>query len=232
MSGLCSNRPEGFGPISQLADPLPTQCFFDTILVPTPTWLYMVALPILFFLTPKQRSLSSPLSKKWWSSVLSKSTWRSSWGRILVFVAYYFVVAVLVLMQTVEVLGLARIQLGVGLVPFAYVGFAGAVAMQATDGVFRRIRGYWAAAVALWVAGAAITALKITGVLGLGLEGSLARQDTTYATVHQFTDLIILGSFYILAVVAEIAVMVVRRKNRRSELDDDVVELRSEFDWK
>ncbi|KAI0175215.1 hypothetical protein BJ166DRAFT_166188 [Pestalotiopsis sp. NC0098] len=232
MSGFCTNRPEGFGPISQLADPLPTQCFFDTILVPTPTWLYLLALPVLFFLTPKQRSRTSSTAGKWWASLLSKSTWRARWGQMLLFAAYYFVVAVLALMQSVEVIGLARIKLGVGLLPFAYVGFAAAIALQATDGLFRRIRGYWAATTAFWVAGAAITALKITGVLGLGLKGSLAREDTTYATVHQFTDLVILAAFYVLAVVVEIAVMAVRMKNKQRELDDDVVELRSEFDWK
>ncbi|KAH6647618.1 hypothetical protein BKA67DRAFT_539468 [Truncatella angustata] len=227
MAALCSNRAEGFGPISQLSSPLPTQCFFDTVLVPVPTWLYLISLPILFLLTPKR----SRSPKRLPHASLS-SAWRAKWKRILLVAAYYFVIAVLILMETVEVVQLAKAGLGVGLIPFAYAGFLAAIVLQATDGGFRRIRGYWAASTAFWVAGAAITALKIVGVLGLGLEGRFAREGTPYATVHQFTDLVILGAFYVLAIVGEMGIMVVRRKGRHLEREDDAVELRSEFDWK
>lgn len=135
-------------------------------------------------------------------------------------------------MESVEVVGLIRAKLGVGLIPSAYAGYLAAIVLQATDGGFRRIRGYWAASTAFWVAGAAITGLKVASIMGLGLSGRLAREGTPYATVHQFTDLVILGAFYIIAVIGEVGVMVMRRKGRGREQADDVVELRSEFDWK
>lgn len=192
-----------------------------------PTWLYLLALPVLFFLTSKRGRVPKRAPR----SSLS-STWRAKWKRILLFAGYYFVVGVLVLMESVEVAGLARAKLGVGLIPFAYAGYLAAAVLQATDGGLRRVRGYWAASTAFWVAGAAITGLKVAGVMGLGLAGRLAREDTTYATVHQFTDLAILGVFYVVAIAAEVGVMVVRRRGRGREEDDDAVELRSEFDWK
>ncbi|KAK6078290.1 hypothetical protein SCUP234_06288 [Seiridium cupressi] len=227
MAALCTNRAEGFGPVSNLTNPLPTQCFFDTVLVPMPTWLYLLALPVLFFLTPKRNRGTKRAPR----SSLS-STWRAKWKRILLVAAYYFVILVLVLMESVEIASLVRAELGVGLLPVAYAGYMAAMVLQATDGGFRRIRGYWAASTAFWVAGAAITGLKIASVAGLGLSGRFARKGSQYATVHQFTDLVILCAFYVLAIAGEIGVMVVRRKGRDREQEDDVVELRSEFDWK
>ncbi|KAI1846032.1 hypothetical protein JX265_000956 [Neoarthrinium moseri] len=228
MAALCTNRPEGFGPVSTITSPLPTQCFFDTVVVPLPTWLYLLSIPALWALTPRRSrdSRRRPPRASW------ASTWRAQWKRLALFAAYYFVVGVLALMQSVEVVSLAKARLGVGLLPFAYAGLLAAAALQATDGAFRRVRGYWAASSAFWVAGAAVTGLKIAGVVGLGLTGPLAREDGPYGTRHQFTDLVILGAFYVLAIVAEVGVVVVRRRGRSSEVDDDVVELRSEFDWK
>ena len=137
------------------------------------------------------------------------------------------------LMESVEIAGLLRTDLGIGLLPFAYTGVCAAAALQATDGAFGRVRGYWAAGTAFWVAGGAVTSLKVAAVLGLGLSGPLARDDTSYATSHQFTDLLVLAVLYVLAIVAEVGLVFVRRSGRRGMMgEDDVVELRSEFDWK
>ncbi|KAI0129513.1 hypothetical protein BJ170DRAFT_681010 [Xylariales sp. AK1849] len=230
MSGLCMNRPEGFGPISTLNAPLPTQCFFDTVLVPLPTALYLLSLPVLFFLTPKRArgARRAPKTTRW-------ADWRLHWKHWLLYGAYYFCIGVIVLMESVEIVQLARAGLGVGILPLVYVGCGAAGFLQASDGCFRTMRGFWAASTAFWVGGAAMTVVKMAGLAGLGLQGHLAREGGVYPTVHQFTDLVILAAFYLAAVAAEAGMVVLRRKGRDSSSRDtgeDVVELRSEFDWK
>lgn len=195
---LCANRPEGFGPYSSISDPYPTQCFFDTILVPLPTWILVVALslcPLLF---------RSPLA-----FLQRMGAPRRRWVRILAQVAYYFFILVILLMESVEVARLLQIGLGVGLIPFVYAGCVVAVLLQATNGL-GRLHGWQIANLLFWLVSLCVTAAKAAAVWKFGLTGPLAREDTAYSTVHQITDLAILCAFYALLPVLEIGLVFIK----------------------
>lgn len=224
--------------MSKLAPPLPTQCFFDVVVVPLPTWVYLLSIAVLFGVTTWRRRRNGGMGAI--SRSVSKGgvppAWSAGWRRRVLHGAYYFALGVLALMEAVEVWQLTRAGLGRGLLPGVFAGLAAAAALQATDGAAGRVGGawYWAPAAVLWAAGLVVTVLKTAAlVAGLGLAGPLAREDDPYPTVHQLTDLVILAVFYALAAALEVAVALVRRRARAAQATgDDVVELRSEFDWK
>ncbi|ORY61303.1 uncharacterized protein BCR38DRAFT_439825 [Pseudomassariella vexata] len=216
VAGLCSNRPEGFGPTSKITSPLPTQCFFDVVLAPLPTWIYLCS--ILLFLSPGWSRIPRPAST---------SSSPRPWVRRVLASVYYFLISVIVLMESVEIARLIIADLGIGTLPFVYVGCLLAVLLQATDGGWRRLRGWWAASIMFWTAGAVVTALKFVALTKF--TGILAREETLYPVEHQFTDLVVLMIFYGFLVGAEVAMVVVRQKSMSGaavETQGDVIQLR------
>lgn len=130
--------------------------------------------------------------------------------RIFALVAYYFCVAVVVLMETVEVARLALAQLGVALVPFVYALCALAIALQATNGLRGVLRGWQVALLLAWLLSACITAAKLAAVREFGTDGPYARVGSRYPTDDQITDLAVLLVFYVLLVVLELILLLLR----------------------
>ena len=117
---------------SQLSSPLPTHCFFDVVLVPLPTWIFVVLLAVF------------PLAFR--QPVTGRDRPVRRWLRILLLVIYFFSIGVIVLMESVEVARLAQVDLGLGLVPAVYAGCVVAAALQATRGLRGLARGWQVAA--------------------------------------------------------------------------------------
>ena len=181
---------------SQLSSPLPTQCFFDVILVPLPTWILIVLVAIfpLIFRHP----------------VTGRDRPVRRWLRIVLLVLYYFAIAVIVLMESVEVARFATTNLGVGLVPFVYAGCVVAGALQATGGLRGVLRGWQVAAFLFWVLSLCITTVKAAALAKFNKDGPEWRNDTAYSVDHQITDLVILVIFYAIAGILEVVLLVVR----------------------
>ncbi|KAK8084627.1 hypothetical protein PG997_005898 [Apiospora hydei] len=277
MARLCTNRPEGFGPMSNLTPHLPTQCFFDSVLAPMPTFLFLVSLPTMVivswwrrrrrggrinnYLYPRSSPYPFPLTnggnsdsgggsgsgsrnantlRRYPTTTTDRQSVATLLKRLLPSLGYYGAVAVILLMQSVEIVQLERASLGIGLLPVVYAGPAGAALLRLTEGQWRRgahhrggrrltssllseaLSPFWVASLFLWTGSAAVTATKtIALATGLGLldrddRAPLSRADTPYPVVHQFVDLVILTAFYALAAAGEVGMTVRRGKERRA----------------
>jgi hypothetical protein len=128
------------------------------------------------------------------------------WYRILLLVLYFFSVAVVILMETVEIVGLARTGLGIALIPFVYAGYLVAATLQASDGLRGRLKAWRFVNLLFWTLSACITSAKLAAVTKFGTDGPLARSDTLYAVHHQINNLSILVGFYVLLMLVEIAI--------------------------
>ncbi|KAH8887676.1 hypothetical protein GQ53DRAFT_606715, partial [Thozetella sp. PMI_491] len=191
---LCMNRPEGFSLSSTISDGLPTQCLFDAVLVPLPAWIYFAALLLCAVIFPSALSSQrTPPPRRWVQKTFV--------------VAYYFCIGVIVLMESVEIGRLAAASLGVGLVPFIYVGCAVACALQATDGLWGHAKGFQVAGALFWALSLCITSVKLAAVVRFGVTGPLARLDTAYPISDQVTDLAVELPFYALLVALEVSLV-------------------------
>jgi len=189
---LCQSRPEGLSTSSNISYPLPTQCLFDAVLVPLPTWILMALLAVfaLIFRT----SLAGP-----------RRASPRCWARTAALVIYYFSIGVVILMETVEIARLARAGLGIGLLAFVYVGCLAAIAAQATDGGKRALAGWQLASLVFWALGLCITSAKHAALGKFGTSGRFARVGSAYPVADQLTDLMVLLISYALLVGVEVA---------------------------
>lgn len=166
---------------------LPSQCFFDTVLVPLPTWVLILALPVVGLI----RTRVPP------TQVLHANV-RRAWVRSGTLGLYYFCIFAIVLMESIEVGRLAKADMGVGLLPFVYVACALAVVMCAADakiaGALGWKRGWWHEAVALFCAMSGIISTVKT-IAVEALDGA-ARLNTAYPVSDQYTDLVVLSVLY------------------------------------
>lgn len=202
---------------------LPSQCFFDTILVPLPTWVFILALPVVGLIRTRVPS----------TQVLHANV-RRAWIRSGTLGLYYFCVFAIVLMESIEIGRLAKADMGVGLLPFVYVACALAVVTCAMDARVARAlgweRGWWHEATALFCAMSGIISTVKT-IAVEALDGA-ARLNTAYPVSDQYTDLVVLSVLYfVLLLVVVVMKYFVRpqasvdRRPTDSNLDIEAVEL-------
>lgn len=130
-------------------------------------------------------------------------------------------------METIEIARLALADLGVGLVPFVYVGCLVAVLLQVTDGLWGRLRGWQVSGALFWTLSFCITTVKTVAVGKFGTTGSLARNGSKYPVEDQLTDLIVLVIFYAILAVMQIVIEYVQPRNIASRaIQDDEIELK------
>ncbi|TFK73340.1 hypothetical protein BDN72DRAFT_854790 [Pluteus cervinus] len=192
---LCKNRPEGFSSSSTISGGLPTQCFFDTILVPLPTWILLFALAIFTLLLPSSLSLAVRPPRAWPA--------RRHWMLRYLDGVYYFDIFVIVAMQSIEIGRLDAAQLGVGLLPFVYVGCAVAALMRGTRGLWGYVTGASAGCLLFWLLSMCVMVVKVVALARFGTHGSLARTGSAYPVPDQITDLAVMVPFYALLVGME-----------------------------
>ncbi|KAI7775422.1 hypothetical protein LA080_006845 [Diaporthe eres] len=220
---LCQNRQEDVSFLLGASPGLPSQCFFDTVLVPLPTWVFILALPAVGLIRTRVPS----------TQVLHANV-RRAWIRSGTLGLYYFCVFAIVLMESIEVGRLAKADMGVGLLPFVYVACALAVATCCTDarvaGALGWQRGWWHEAVALFsVMSGIISTVKTIAVEAL--DGA-ARLNTAYPVSDQYTDLVVLSVLYfVLLLVVVVMKYLVRpqtpasHRPEASNIDIETVEL-------
>lgn len=168
--------------------------------------------------------LLSPLLIRKPSAVVGASR---RWVRLSALSVYFFCIVVIVLMETIEVARLVRADLGVGLVPFVYVGCLIAISLQATDALWGRLRGWQVSGTLFWLLSFCITTVKAVAVGRFGTKGPLARKGSKYPVEDQLTDLIVLVIFYAILVAMQIILVYVKPARRVSGvIQDDEVELK------
>ncbi|KAK2599856.1 hypothetical protein N8I77_011578 [Diaporthe amygdali] len=216
---LCQNRQEDVSFLMGASSGLPSQCFFDTILAPLPTWVFILALPAVGLIRTKVPS----------TQVLHANV-RRAWIRTATLSLYYFCIFAIVLMESIEVGRLAAADLGVGLLPFIYVACVLAVVTCAADERIARLlgwdRGWWQEATALFCAmSGIITTVKTIAVEAL--DGA-SRLHTAYPVSDQFTDLVVLAVLYFVLLLVVVAMKYfVRPRDRvsRASMASDIEEV-------
>jgi hypothetical protein len=188
------------GPNSQLASPLPTTCFTDTILIPLPVWLYLVLIPLLFISTRSHRRRNfNP------STVHLRSVQRRSIFHIALNVLYYFLIVANILMETLEIVRLSLINFGIGLLPFSYVALILGLLLHATNGFGGRIDGrMWKGAnIFVWIGSAAVSVVKTAGLVRMENNG-VYRTDSKYPMSDQVIDVAVMAGVYLVIAGLEV----------------------------
>lgn len=102
-------------------------------------------------------------------------------------------------MCTLEIVRLSLAQLGIGLLPFTYIGLLVAFALRFSRRLRTPIQNWRWASLFLWVSLAVANGVKLTGELK---EGIKERKGTKYPMIDQITDIaVIIGVFVVLAVL-------------------------------
>jgi hypothetical protein len=130
------------------------------------------------------------------SHKVTRRAYKRRWQRILHLSIYYFFIVVIILMESVEIAGLARIEFGIGLLPFVYAGCIGCATHQATKGLWGKMKSWEVINVVFWVMSLAITVAKMVALGKLSNDEMYRRDEGSYAISHQITDIAVLIGFY------------------------------------
>lgn len=193
MIKLCSNRPESFGPHSKLHPNLPTTCFLDVIVVPLPTWLLLLATPLLIWLGLRDNKM-----------VRSKGGGAPTKSRVakVLSVIYYILIVAILAMESLEIARLAVAHLGIGLLPFVYVGVLIAGGLHA----FSKTRFAMGASAVFWVALAAAKVIKLSSLVKEEGQSERVGVTSNYPLGDQVTDIgTMVGVELVLAVLEIVA---------------------------
>lgn len=213
---LCKNRPEGFvskfgnllyalkpllttskGPLSHLYSHILTSCFIDTILIPLCTWLYLLFLVKIFVFCAIFKSRAWRRSSP--GDNISKLPKRHGKVHRAFKVLYGLLMLVQALMCTLEIVRLSLAPLGIGLLPFTYVGLLVAFALRFSQRFRGPVQKWRWASPFLWVSLAVATGVKLSGELK---EGIYSRKGTKYPMIDQITDVaVMIGVFVVLGVL-------------------------------
>lgn len=185
------------GPLSHLYSHILTSCFIDTILIPLCTWLY------LFFLVKICIVSAIFKSRAWRRSSLGDDISKLPKGHGKVHRAFKVFYSLLILAQalmcTLEIVRLSLALLGIGLLPFTYIGLLVAFALRFSRRLRRPIQNWRWASLFLWVSLAVANGVKLTGELK---EGIKERKGTKYPMIDQITDVaVMIGVFVVLGVL-------------------------------
>lgn len=213
---LCTNRPEGFGPLSHLYSHILTSCFLDTVLVPLCTWLYLSAL-VLLAVTGTRLSTHVPYrsSKPFGLGRFRASkttedveiqgvetggpTRRHAKTHKALSILYYLFLLAQTLMCILEIVRLSLAHLGIGLLPFTFVTLITAAAVRFTNGLGGRIFGWTYLNLAVWIALAVTNGVKVAEETK---EGTGARKGSKYPESDEITDVsVMIGVYAVLAIL-------------------------------
>ncbi|KGQ10140.1 hypothetical protein BBAD15_g4513 [Beauveria bassiana D1-5] len=202
---LCSNRAEGFSNRSSLSSPIPTSCFVDVILVPLPIWITLVAL-VALLLIPKRLIARSRAAE----SLKPKP---ASWLYRVVSGIYYALIICNMLMHTLEIVRLALIHFGIGLLPFAYVGLLLGAALHSSRGAAGQVPAWLLVNMVVWLGGMVMSVVK---AIGLDREGIL-RKGSKYPMSDQVLDVAVIAGVYGVIAALELVTGLWRRHNRYND---------------
>lgn len=114
-------------------------------------------------------------------------------------VLYGLLIVAQTLMCTLEIVRLSLALLGIGLLPFTYVGLFIAFALRFSQRFRGPIQKWRWASFFLWISLAVANGVKLSGELK---EGIRSREGTKYPMIDQITDVaVMIGVFVVLGVL-------------------------------
>ena len=105
------------------------------------------------------------------------------------------------LMCTLEIVRLSLALIGIGLLPFTYVGLLVAFALRFSQRLRRPIQNWRWASLSLWVSLAVANGVKLSGELK---EGINLRKGTKYPMIDQITDVAVMIGVLVFLSVLEV----------------------------
>ena len=205
------------GPMSSRYSHILTSCFLDTVLIPLCTWLYLLAVVVLFTLFARQAKTPYRPPSKFsnYRGFKSRKTAdverdeaaleapRRKHGKIhlVVSILYYLLLVAQILMCVLEIVRLSLAHLGIGLLPFTIIAIVVAGMLRLTLGLQGRIRGWRWASLALWIALAVTNGIKIAEEVK---EGTNERKGTKYPVMDELTDVSVMIGVYVVLGVLEV----------------------------
>ncbi|TKW51287.1 hypothetical protein CTA1_7638 [Colletotrichum tanaceti] len=197
MQRLCGMRPEGLTTHSRFS-PLPSTCFFDSIIIPLPAWIRIVVTFAFFHFVVPVLIVDK----------IKRYNVKKEWQRHAQLSFYYFSILVVFVMQILEIARLAELRFAIGLLPFVFAGCGLCAVMQATRGAKGRIRNWQPANVIFWIMSFAVTIIKILTIQRSSMRSpEFRRMGSDYPTTHQVQDLAVIAGFYFLLLANELALM-------------------------
>ena len=208
------------GPRSHLYSHILTSCFLDTVLVPLCSWLYLLALSVLLFLSAKRHSSTtrrdrqSPIASVSESKItvpdvevntFSEGGRRARGGktRTILFTLYMLLLLAQVLMCILEIVRLSLAKLGIGLLPFTFVTLILAGTLRWSLGFGERIFWWQGANVAVWIALAVTNGVKVAEEVN---EGTGRRKGTKYPESDEIIDVSVMIGVYVALMVLEVLI--------------------------
>ncbi|RDW85411.1 hypothetical protein BP5796_03736 [Coleophoma crateriformis] len=206
---LCPNRPEGFSPMSDFSV-LPTSCFIDTILLPLPTWLAILFIPVLLTLSYMITRSSSRHFNPSTIHLRPSTRTRRSCGLKITEAVYYILILANLLMAILEIVRLAILEFGIGLLPFILVGLLLGAALHLVNPVVRL--GNWEFINAIvWLGGIIMSIIQCVELSQLP-GGALGRKGSKYPVSDQIIDVGVMAGVYALLLILEAVIGSWRRK--------------------
>lgn len=166
----------------------------DVILVPLPIWIALVLFVPLLFIS---RSRFDPV----------KERRRYSWPHRIVIALYYVLIVCNLLMHTLEIVRLALLPVGIGLLPFAYVGLLLGATLHFTGGFGGKMQAWLGVNEVIWLGGMAMSIVKVIGLHNEGIE----RKGTKYPMSDQILDVAVIAGVYALIALLEAGLYRFRR---------------------
>lgn len=114
-------------------------------------------------------------------------------------------------MHTLEIVRLALIHFGIGLLPFAYVGLIAGVMLHWSRGASGRVSAWLAVNMVIWLGGMTMAIVK---VVGLHKEGD-PRKGSKYPMSDQILDVAVIAGVYAVVAVLEAVMGLWRRRITR-----------------
>ena len=127
-------------------------------------------------------------------------------------------------MQTLEIVRLALVNFGIGLLPFAYVGLIIGALLHWSEGVKGRLRRWQAVNGVVWVGGVVMSVVKVAGLSNEGIDG---RKGSKYPVSDQVIDVAVMAGVYTVIGLLEIGLGVWRAQRRRSGAEKDSLQSES-----
>ncbi|KAJ4394466.1 hypothetical protein N0V93_003684 [Gnomoniopsis smithogilvyi] len=218
MASLCgTTRPEGFELKSRITIGLPTQCFFDVVFVPLPTWIYIFNLIVIMSVVlyrrvtgltaraarlHKRRSRVSRvlLGPADANAIKSKPLVRNT-----IIGVYYLLIALVLGLESVELARFVQSSMGIGLIPFVYGGCVIAITLRATKGFKNKVPGWQTASQLFWLVSAVVTLIKAVAVGRMFSfpDGRFARENSVYPAKQQLAVQLVLFIAYLSLLITE-----------------------------
>ena len=167
------------GPYSSIHPSLPTTCFLDVVVVPLATWIYLVAIPPLLFMLGRPQ-FPNPMPTHNGAPRKSKRV-----GPALLLAVYSFLLVAMVAMVSLELARLASATLGIGLLPFVYIGIIAAGILH----IVWKDTGSLILNAAFWILLGVANAIKVATEVK---EGINERKGSMYPMVDEITDVAVM----------------------------------------